>query len=366
MPFIHKPLFQPPDPCKTAAMGVRLGLIVVALLAVLLAGCSSTETLVISDAASLPEPNQPTSSPTSPPSSSGSESEQRSDSVPEQPQDDSWQSPLAGMGLGPAALGQPPLGGTNESDAESRGNRTSEPQGGISPKSSNGAAPAEVLDKVLYLTTDDGPWTPHTTQMLDLLKKHDARATFFLMGERSRKHPSIVKRIYREGHAVGNHTWNHANLTKEDDLAIRQQLFWTARELGFERVGACMRPPYGATNERVRAISRDEGYRTVMWDDHADDWRNPPIDEIVETLREATKPGAVLLVHDGGGNRYNTVAALRVLVPEWIEDGYRLEPVKSCTRPLVGPAGQAALTTRPESPAPEPSAIPTATRTSNN
>ena len=210
-------------------------------------------------------------------------------------------------------------------------------------------------NKVLYLTIDDGPWTPHTTQMLDLLKKHDVHATFFLMGERSRKHPSIVKRIYRDGHTVGNHTWNHANLVREDDVAIRQQLFWTARELGFERIGACMRPTYGETDERVRAISREEGYRTVLWDGHASDWSNPPIETIVESLREATKPGAVLLVHDGGGNRYNTVAALKTLLPEWIEDGYRLEPVKSCTRPLVGPAGQAELTKRPESPAPEPS-----------
>jgi peptidoglycan/xylan/chitin deacetylase (PgdA/CDA1 family) len=336
-------------------MGTRLGLGVVAALAVLLAGCSSTETLVISDAASLPEPTQPTSSPASPPSASGSESDQRSESVPEQPQDDSWQSPLAGMGLGPAALGQPPLAGTNESGAESRGNRTSEPQGGTSARSGSGAAPAEESDKVLYLTIDDGPWVPHTTQMLDLLEKHEATATFFLMGERSRKHPGIMNRVFRDGHAVGNHTWNHANLLNEDDVAIRQQLFWTAREMGFERIGACMRPPYGATDERVRAISRDEGYRTVMWDDHANDWSNPPIEKIVETLREATKPGAVLLVHDGGGNRYNTVAALRILLPEWIEGGYQLEPVKSCTRPLVGPAGQAELTQRPESPAPGPS-----------
>jgi peptidoglycan/xylan/chitin deacetylase (PgdA/CDA1 family) len=355
MPFIHKPLFHEANPCETAAMGTRLGLVVVAVLAVLLAGCSSTETLVISDAASLPEPTQPTNSPTSPPSSSGGESEQRSESVPEQPQNDSWQSPLAGTGLGPAALGRPPLAGTNESDPESRGNRTSEPQGDTSARSGDGTAPEEASDKVLYLTLDDGPWVPHTTQMLDLLEKHDATVTFFLMGERSRKHPGIMNRVFRDGHAVGNHTWNHANLLNEDDVAIRQQLFWTARELGFERIGACMRPPYGATDERVRAISRGEGYRTVMWDDHANDWNNPSIEEIIETLREATKPGAVLLVHDGGGNRYNTVAALKTLLPEWIEDGYRLEPVKSCTRPLVGPAGQAELTQRPESPAPDPS-----------
>lgn len=189
--------------------------------------------------------------------------------------------------------------------------------------------------KVIYLTFDDGPWIPYTQQILDVLAKHDATATFFVVGEMVEQHPDLIRKIHGAGHAIGNHTWDHANLTEISEEQVRWELRKTARAVG-PTMAACMRPPYGATNETVRGITREEGYRTILWTHWAVDWEQPPIPEFLDSLEDATQDEANILLHDGGGDRPNTVEAVRLMLPRWIKKGYTFQAVPQCLTPHSG------------------------------
>ena len=189
--------------------------------------------------------------------------------------------------------------------------------------------------KVIYLTFDDGPWIPYTQQILDVLAKNDATATFFVVGEMVQQHPDLIRKIHEAGHAIGNHTWDHANLTEVSEEQVRWELRKTARAVG-PTMAACMRPPYGATNETVRRITRQEGYRTILWTHWAVDWEQPAIPEFLGYLEDATQDKANILLHDGGGDRPNTVEAVRIMLPRWIKKGYTFQAVPQCLTPHRG------------------------------
>jgi len=188
-------------------------------------------------------------------------------------------------------------------------------------------------DKVLYLTFDDGP-SAYTASLLKALDSYDAKATFFVTGNAG-MHKKQVRRMARAGHAIGNHTYNHLRLTQLSDAAIRDELRRTAKVVG-PVMGACMRPPYGATNDRVKAVTTDEGYKSILWDFWAEDWNQPPIPQFLESLETATEDGSVILLHDGGGDRPNTVEAMRQMLPRWTKQGYTFQALPACTRPHTG------------------------------
>lgn len=204
-----------------------------------------------------------------------------------------------------------------------------EPEESQSPSAS---ATVDPDAKVIYLTFDDGPWVPYTQQILDVLAKHDATATFFVVGEMVAQHPDLIKKIVAGGHAIGNHTWDHSDLTTLSDPAIRDQFKRTARAVG-PSMAACMRPPYGSTNERVRAVTKDAGYKTILWTDWAVDWDQPPIPEFLGYLEDATYDKSNILLHDGGGDRPNTVEAVRIMLPRWIKRGFTFQAVPQCLVP---------------------------------
>ncbi len=198
--------------------------------------------------------------------------------------------------------------------------------------SPSASATVDPHAKVIYLTFDDGPWVPYTQQILDVLDKYDATATFFVVGEMVAQHHDLIRKIHAAGHAIGNHTYDHANLTTLPDDRIRWELRKTARQVGPD-LAACMRPPYGATNEHIRRITRSEGYKTVLWTDWAVDWDQPPVPELVGYLEDATYDKANILLHDGGGDRPNTVAAVREMLPRWIKKGYTFQALPECLTP---------------------------------
>lgn len=189
--------------------------------------------------------------------------------------------------------------------------------------------------KVIYLTFDDGPQVPYTGQVLDLLARYGSLATFFVTGSQVQSQPDIVPRIMRGGHAVGDHTQHHADLVALSEDRVRSELADVQSEVG-AALGACMRPPYGLIDAKVARISSSLGLIPILWTGHASDWDRPPADRIVDDLRRATKPGAVLLLHDGGGDRSTTVAAVARLLPWWRERGYALESVPACRSSLSG------------------------------
>ncbi|MCH9815993.1 MAG: polysaccharide deacetylase family protein [Actinomycetia bacterium] len=185
--------------------------------------------------------------------------------------------------------------------------------------------------KVIYLTFDDGPWTPYTEEILAILREHKAKATFFVVGDMAQHRPDLVKRIHREGHALGNHTQGHPDLTKLTPDEVRAQISAPATSVG-KHLGPCMRPPYGAINKEIRAISRDLGYTPVRWNVHVDDWEKPSAAKMVAEMKDATADGLNLLLHDGGGERSNTVAAVREIVPYWVKQGYQLQTLPICRK----------------------------------
>ncbi|HEV6954424.1 MAG TPA: polysaccharide deacetylase family protein [Promicromonospora sp.] len=189
--------------------------------------------------------------------------------------------------------------------------------------------PGAAERKVLYLTFDDGPGD-ETVEILDLLRAHDGKAVFFALGQNLARHTDLGRRVVAEGHALANHTWDHANLTRLDTDGRAHQLEPTAdllRSLGSE--SPCVRPPYGATDDTVAADLAVRGAEQVLWTVDPADWSRPGADVIAERLLTAPR-GAVVLLHDGGGDRTQTVDALRQALPRLAADGWTFETVPGC------------------------------------
>ncbi len=191
--------------------------------------------------------------------------------------------------------------------------------------------PVVKRDKPLYLTFDDGPSWEFTAPLLALLDQYEAKATFFQIGYEAEDHPYLVRRIARQGHALGNHSWSHPDLTGLSPEEIRQELLRTVvAQQGL--AGPCMRPPNGAIDDKVTAVAKELGLTPVMSTGDAGDWLVRPVADIMADMKEATRPGAILLLHDGVGPRENTLVAVARLLPWWKQQGYDLLPVPDCVR----------------------------------
>ncbi len=189
------------------------------------------------------------------------------------------------------------------------------------------AAPRPASAKVVYLTFDDGPNATYTPQVLALLKRYNARATFFMLGQNAAANPKLVNAVRAQGHAIGNHTWNHPALTRLSNGAIAQQLTRTTAVLGRR---ACVRPPYGDHNARVDAVIRSTGAKVVIWTVDPVDWARPGSGVIASRVINRVRPGSVVLMHDGGGPRAQTVAALGQILPSLQRQGYVFRALPGC------------------------------------
>ena len=167
------------------------------------------------------------------------------------------------------------------------------------------------------LTFDDGPW-PHTTQqMLTILSQRQAPATFFVVGRQVERYPELVRREVAAGMAIGSHSYRHPQPFDRLPVArIRDEITQGRRTLvplGIYPVG--FRPPGGAASPAVTAAAQELGDRTVLWSVDSADWQ-PGVtsDQLVQRVLAAARPGAIVLLHDGGGNRSATVAALPAII----------------------------------------------------
>ncbi|WBQ06026.1 bifunctional polysaccharide deacetylase/glycosyltransferase family 2 protein [Kribbella sp. CA-293567] len=190
--------------------------------------------------------------------------------------------------------------------------------------------------KTIALTFDDGPdpvWTP---KILDLLKEHDARATFFVVGVQVAEHQRLTRRIDAEGHQLGLHTFTHADLAAlpnwRRSFELRQSQLILAGAAGVST--PLLRPPYSSRAEAVAdedwagmRYARELGYLTVLTTQDSEDWRRLGVERILSSSRPVGDAGQILLVHDAGGDRSQTVAALAVLIPELKARGFRFETV---------------------------------------
>ncbi len=197
--------------------------------------------------------------------------------------------------------------------------------------------------RTVALTFDDGPW-PSTPAILRILRREHVHATFFVIGRQVRDRPATMARLRREGHAVGDHTWSHADMAAASARDAANELDWTRNAIA-RRAGTrpCLfRAPYGSTNGRVVGAARRRGMITVGWDVDSRDYTRPGTKQIVRTVLGSVRPGSIVLLHDGGGDRGETIAALPKIIHTLKRRNYRLVTVPALLGlPSDGQAGRA-------------------------
>ncbi|MCX4664159.1 glycosyltransferase [Streptomyces uncialis] len=189
-----------------------------------------------------------------------------------------------------------------------------------------------VPDGRVVLTFDDGPDPEWTPKVLDILKKHRAHAVFFVTGTMASRHPDLVRRMVDEGHEVGLHTFNHPDLS----LQSTRRIDWELSQNQLALAGAAQirtslfRPPYSSFSHAfdnrswpVTEYIGSRGYLTVVNNTDSQDWKKPGVDEIIRRSMPKDGKGAIVLMHDSGGDRSQTVAALDRFIPDLADKGYR-------------------------------------------
>jgi peptidoglycan/xylan/chitin deacetylase (PgdA/CDA1 family) len=191
-----------------------------------------------------------------------------------------------------------------------------------SPLADPTAAAASGNAKVIFLSFDDGPDPTWTPEILQILAKYGARATFFEVGQMIQAHPGLRERVLAGGNTIGNHSISHPRLTKVSAARRHHEIFDGPKS-------HCFRPPYGATNSKVRADIKAAGMIQVRWDVDAHDWARPGTPAIVHRVLNHAQRRNIVLMHDSGGNRSETVAALDKLLPMLKAQGYSF-PAMHC------------------------------------
>jgi peptidoglycan-N-acetylglucosamine deacetylase len=180
-------------------------------------------------------------------------------------------------------------------------------------------------EKIIALTIDDGPWPKTTVEMLDILKQNDVKATFFWVGSALQENPEIAKRVVAEGHAIGNHTWHHW-YRKMDETTAKSEIEKT-NELIYKTTGvktSFFRPPGGYLNNGLAAYAKSQKNSVVMWSlTSADTDPRAKYQVFIKNVLRDAKPGAIVLMHDGGGNRERTVKALPEIINGLKQQGYK-------------------------------------------
>ncbi|WP_017718798.1 polysaccharide deacetylase family protein [Kamptonema formosum] len=183
-------------------------------------------------------------------------------------------------------------------------------------------------EKVIALTFDDGPWE-QTPEVLGILKEMDVKATFFWIGKNVQTYPEIAKQVVAAGHAIGNHTWDHPTSYMDRETAAKQIDSTNDRIL--ETVGVkttLFRPPGGALRNGLADYARNSQDVVVLWSVDTQDWQaSTSVEMLVSTVLNEAKPGGIVLMHDGGGNRWRTVQALPAIIAGLKELGYRFVTV---------------------------------------
>jgi len=178
--------------------------------------------------------------------------------------------------------------------------------------------------RLVALTFDDGPG-PYTAAVVRELRRLKAPATFFEIGFEISGYRRLVANMVRWGFVIGDHTWNHPQLTALSSALVTNEILST-KDLITKVTGApplFMRPPYGAQDARIRTLAGRLGLATTLWSIDTRDWSRPGVPAIVDSALQA-RPGMIILMHDGGGNRSETVAAIPAVVRGLRARGYHL------------------------------------------
>ena len=177
------------------------------------------------------------------------------------------------------------------------------------------------------MSFDDGPSATLTPKLLDILKERGIKVTFFVIGENAVQHPEILARAAAEGHEIGNHTWDHPQLTKLSDVRVQEELNKTS-DVIFQATGkkpTLLRPPYGAMNPRLcHMIEEQDGMKIILWSVDPLDWKRPGSQVVSQRILAGTKPGAIILSHD---IHPGTVGAMAATLDALLAKGYKFVTV---------------------------------------
>ena len=178
--------------------------------------------------------------------------------------------------------------------------------------------------KAIALTIDDGPSPVYTPQVLRLLARYRITATFSMIGIEAQAYPAVAGEVADAGHLIVNHTWTHLDLQWLPPALVTEQMTRAADAIhaATGRVPGLFRAPYGAWSPFVLAQCARTGLTPLGWSVDPRDWSRPGVPSIVTNIMRNTHAGSIILEHDGGGNRAQTVAALKIVIPRLLAAGY--------------------------------------------
>jgi peptidoglycan/xylan/chitin deacetylase (PgdA/CDA1 family) len=181
----------------------------------------------------------------------------------------------------------------------------------------------------IALTFDDGPHPTHTAPLLDTLAELAVPATFFVVGRDVDANPALVARMVRDGHELGNHTYQHRYLPLARSRSVEHELRATddaiARAAGV--VPAVARPPWGGRSPRNVRVFQRLRKRLVLWDVNSFDWKGKPAREVADRVLDRARPGSIILMHEARDGGETTIDAVRLLVPALRARGFELVTV---------------------------------------
>lgn len=199
-------------------------------------------------------------------------------------------------------------------------------------------------EKLIALTFDDGPAPTYTSQILAILKKNNIKSTFFFLGKMVQSNPQLAKQVVKDGHALGNHTWHH--WYHQMDAATAKKEIEQTTDIIYKTTAVkttLMRPPGGILKNGLVDYAKKQKYTTVMWSSDSKDFTRPGVERLVSRVLRSAKPGGIVLLHDGGGPRSQTVQALPIIISNLKTQGYKFVTIPELlaqTGVIVSPGPQ--------------------------
>lgn len=220
--------------------------------------------------------------------------------------------------------GQPADPGAPSELATPKAGPSAGPSDGPSDGPSTGPSAGPTRPPTVALTFDDGP-SPYTPKILEVLRRQHVQATFCMLGDEARRYPAYAQAVVRDGHQLCNHSRDHADMSQLSASKARREVTSGEREI---RDAAGVAPrlfrfPYGADNQTARTAVDGYGLHPLFWDVDPKDWTRPSASTITRRILAEVRPGSVVLMHDGGGDRSHTVASLDATITALRARGYR-------------------------------------------
>ena len=185
-------------------------------------------------------------------------------------------------------------------------------------------------DMKIALTFDDGPHPRVTNKILDVLSKYGVKATFFMVGENVKNYPDTARRVAREGHEIGNHTYTHPHIKNMSADELMSEMVKCDKIIK-ENTGVSsvklFRPPEGVIDSAVKAISSEKGYSIILWRVDTRDWAGTSVNEIKSNIDKNVVAGDIILMHDYISKKCHTVEVLDEIIPMLIGKGYEFVTV---------------------------------------